>query len=496
MSHHLELPCHFFQPADHNGVLTNFLDAHVINVRCPVCRVVELDTIGAGTEVKCHVVLLERVPVRCLHRNRSCFDAIQNDGKPTVFCRGATEVECVVAFLCHIDILPQERVAALSSKPADRLAAACRGVAFVDGRADGLIVVNLLIVVQEGCFGFIEVAFQPGLCLKLVDASAMSRHDCGQGSLHRAQVLVLEEVAHQDLSAEINFAEADAHLFFAVGRVVECHSASGAVKREDVFRQDVCLADVLHDMRLQPQRVLIQGDEFLVLQQGERSLLDGRHVTTDEQGRGHDAPHTEVRFVFLFRHRTAHLEHVHVVIAAVVAIGRKIEVLIEDAFHGFPAVVDVARSTPRGRYVVAPGARIRPSAKVVAYVLTRCDDGIVDGCVLLLLVQPCMVAATVVDLDEIKLQLVEVEVGIHLFIAVEAHVGVLRVAIADAAASAVACIAVDARLQSFGMDIVADDLQAIWEALRMDANLAVRRAAVLEAVVDVDVHVAHILQPL
>ena len=145
---------------------------------------------------------------------------------------------------------------------------------------------------------------------------------------------------------------------------------------------------------------------------------------------------------------------------------------------------------------MAPGARIRPSAKVVAYVLTRCDDGIVDGCVLLLLVQPCMVAATVVDLDEIKLQLVEVEVGIHLFIAVEAYVGVLCVAIADTAASAVACIAVDARLQSFGMDIVADDLQAIWEALRMDANLAVRRAAVLEAVVDVDVHVAHILQPL
>ena len=145
---------------------------------------------------------------------------------------------------------------------------------------------------------------------------------------------------------------------------------------------------------------------------------------------------------------------------------------------------------------MAPGAGIGPAAQVVAHILACGDDGIVNGRVLFLLVQAGMVAAAVIYLDEVEVQLLEVEVGIHLFVAVEAHVGVLRVAVADAAAGAVARIAVDAGLQALGVNIVAHHLQAAGEALGMDAHLPLCSAAILEAVVDVDVQVARILQSL
>ena len=107
-----------------------------------------------------------------------------------------------------------------------------------------------------------------------------------------------------------------------------------------------------------------------------------------------------------------------------------------------------------------------------------------------------MVAATIIDLDEVELQFLEVVVGIHLFISVEAHIRVSSVAIADTAASAVSCITVNACFQPFGVDVVAHDLQSMREALWMDSHFSCAGTAILEAVVDVNVLVADIFQSL
>ena len=95
-----------------------------------------------------------------------------------------------------------------------------------------------------------------------------------------------------------------------------------------------------------------------------------------------------------------------------------------------------------------------------------------NGRILLLLVQSRMTATTIIHLDEVELQLLKVVVCIHLLIAVEAHIRILSVAIADTATSAIASIAVDACLQAFRVNIVAHDLQAMRKTLRMDANLS------------------------
>ena len=128
--------------------------------------------------------------------------------------------------------------------------------------------------------------------------------------------------------------------------------------------EDVAAVGLGDEIGLQTERVLIEGDELLVLQQGKCGAFDVGKVTADEQGRRHDAPHAEVGLVFLGGHRAANLEHVHVVVVAVVAVGREVEVLSDDALHRFPPVVDVACGTPGEGGIVNPRARIGPAAGV------------------------------------------------------------------------------------------------------------------------------------
>ena len=77
-------------------------------------------------------------------------------------------------------------------------------------------------------------------------------------------------------------AEAQAHFLFPVGWIVECHSPCFAVKSQDVFCQDVGLADVLNHISLQSERILVQGNQFLVLQKSKWTLFDGCHIAANE----------------------------------------------------------------------------------------------------------------------------------------------------------------------------------------------------------------------
>ena len=104
--------------------------------------------------------------------------------------------------------------------------------------------------------------------------------------------------------------------------------------------------------------------------------------------------------------------------------------------------------------------------------------------------------AAEVHLDEVEAQVLEEEVGILLVVLVEPHALADGVAVEHAAAGVAPGIAVDAGLQPLLVDIVGHGLQAVGETRGVDEQVARLRVAPAEvAVVDVDVVVAHGLQP-
>ena len=99
---------------------------------------------------------------------------------------------------------------------------------------------------------------------------------------------------------------------------------------------DVAVVFLGHNIGLLIERVLVQGNELLVLEQVQRSSLDGGQVAANEQGRVHDAPHSKVGLVFFCGERASHFEHVHVVEVAIGGVGAHVEVFGNNAFHRVP----------------------------------------------------------------------------------------------------------------------------------------------------------------
>ena len=184
-----------------------------------------------------------------------------------------------------------------------------------------LIVGNFLILAEIGGFGFVKVAFQPGLCFKAVDAGAVSRNGDGDLVGHLAEIFVLIEVAHFDNTIKIEVGKLNAHVGFLVGGVVEGNGACLTVELLEVFHQHVGVAHMLHDVCLDAEVVLVEGDEVGVFEQQFGCGLDVAEVTTDEERTGHDAPHAKVGAVFFGGESLTDFEHVHVVVVSVVAIG-------------------------------------------------------------------------------------------------------------------------------------------------------------------------------
>ena len=105
--------------------------------------------------------------------------------------------------------------------------------------------------------------------------------------------------------------------------------------------------------------------------------------------------------------------------------------------------------------------------------------------------------ATEVHLDEIKSALLEEEVGILLIMFVEADALSRCIAVKHRATRVSASIAVDARLQSLAVYVFCHRFQSFREARGVNQQVAVVLVAPTEvAVVDVDVVVAHVEQPL
>ena len=132
----------------------------------------------------------------------------------------------------------------------------------------------------------------------------------------------------------------------AVGGIVEGNGTHFAALLPDVFGQHIGLAFTPCHVRLKSQGILVEGYQFRILQQCQRSFGDGGEVAADKQRRTHDAPHPEVCFFFRRRQSAAYFKHIHVVVVSVSGIGRKVEVFCDDVSDRTPVRRNVRTDAP------------------------------------------------------------------------------------------------------------------------------------------------------
>lgn len=359
------------------------------------------------------------------------------------------------------------------------------------------------VAAEPGVFGLVAHGFgAPPLEHVKTGGAGRQAHAEARGA--GRQVAALHDVAHAHVSlcpvAQLleRYAQADG----AVAGVVKGHGALSPVGREQVFHQYVRLAPSGHYVRLLPQRVLVDGQQFGVGEQAERFGAEGGEVAADEQRRAHDAPHGQVRAQLFGREASAYLEHVHVVVMARRGVGREVEVAADDGFDRLPAVLYVGGYAPGVRHVGHPRTRKGPPAHVQAHLVARHGaQGPADGGILRLFVQVEVlgvlrwVAAAKVHLDEVKAEFVEEVVRVGLLVPVEpdAHA---RIVVPVVAAGVAPGVGVGAGLQPEAVYVGHHRSQSLRKTGGMGVQAALGRAPVVGAVVNVDVAVAGLFQPV
>ena len=200
--------------------------------------------------------------------------------------------------------------------------------------------------------------------------------------------------------------------------------------------------------------------------------------------------------LFALSQRTAYLQHVHVIEMSPLTVSRQWHVLLDNALHATPAVADVTADSPRGSEVLSPCARECPATDVNLYIVAPCLlDGAPDGRIAFLLVEVELLSSpTVVNLNEVVAPVSEVEPCVLLLMSVETCSDAVLVLVPDTAAGDSSRIRIDACLQSFRVDIVADSFHATRKPLRMRMHLSFLIPVSEKAVVNIDIGVASILQ--
>ena len=204
-----------------------------------------------------------------------------------------------------------------------------------------------------------------------------------------------------------------------------------------------------------------------------------------------------MRAFLVLVHAAAYLHHVHVVVVSVSGVCLEVEVLVDDALHGFPVVVDVTGGSPGVGYVADPGAWVGPSAYVegdfLSFLLGSLGDSLADLGVLETLVQTHVVTTAEVHLDKVVVPVDEVGVAVGFLISCQSHAASPRLFLSGAT-GVVACIGVDTCREAQLVDVVGYHAHAVREFLGVDAELSVAVASVPVSVVDVDVLVACLCQ--
>ena len=119
----------------------------------------------------------------------------------------------------------------------------------------------------------------------------------------------------------------------------------------------------------------------------------------------------------------------------------------DDTLHGVPVGRDVSGNAPGRTYIVYPCARKVPAAYVDTHIFSSCVvNSLSDGSIALLFVKVEMfcvlrcITATEINLNKIKLQVLEKEIGILLVMSIKAYTASHFVFVPEVSAGVASCI--------------------------------------------------------
>ena len=167
-------------------------------------------------------------------------------------------------------------------------------------------------------------------------------------------------------------------------------------------------------------------------------------------------------------------QHIHVVVSAASGISGKVHVHSHYIRDERPFRSDVAADAPGVSRFVHPGSGVMPAADIHFHRMGgNAVYHLAYAHIPLFRIELQVLASAEIYLDEIKIPVVEVHLGILGFMAPESCPETVEIVIVSASAGVVAGIAVDAGLESKGMDMVDDRPHASGEAHRILAHSAV-----------------------
>ena len=303
---------------------------------------------------------------------------------------------------------------------------------------------------QISLFCFVAHRFQPFLAFHAKDFDSVGRHVILETARHPSFVFPLHQITHPCLAGQFQNLQRHPEGADRIRGIIQSHGTHLAPFLFDIFHQHITASFMLHDVCLKPQRILVQGNQFLVAEQFQRLLRNPGQVTSDQQRRTHDTPHAEMR-LFLFRFQTASdLQHVHIVVMPASRISREIQVHINAAFHGCPVRSDVRTDSPGTGQIPYPGPRISPAADIQGNIPgTDFPDRPYDLRIALLFVQFQLLAGpAIVYLDKVESPFIEKQVCILAFKAVQPYPDAMLVGIPDRSAGIGPGLRIDSGLES------------------------------------------------
>ena len=161
-------------------------------------------------------------------------------------------------------------------------------------------VAQFLIAAEISCLCLIECALKSCVGSNLIDTASVSRHLAAQCSTSEGgislgkllgflsghhEVFVFVKVSHLCHTVELYIRIIDANGLCGFRRVVQGDGTGVTFKGLNILYKDigtVCLVVFSH-ISLQHQRVLVEGNEFLVAEQIHGLWSQCAHVATDEQ---------------------------------------------------------------------------------------------------------------------------------------------------------------------------------------------------------------------
>ena len=239
---------------------------------------------------------------------------------------------------------------------------------------------------------------------------------------------------------------------------------------------------------LDAERILVNGNDFSVLEDVEGLLGGGGEIATNEERSLHEGPEREVSDVFLSPHTTVtDLEHIGIVPATGTSASPKRLVLIEEVDEGTPAIRDIASGSPGVTSETSPlgGIVDTPLAHGEEHGSVGLLEGVGHGGV-------SDLRDAAVGVAVIVLEVVDTPggVGVDIDLLVTEGTG-------SASTGLVAGIGVETELEALGVDVVGESLHAGGETLRIfDDNVGLWVTVDLPAVVEVEVLVAELEESL